>query len=359
MNVRLKPLDQQVMVITGATSGIGLATARMAAGKGVRLVLAARNGEALETLAEEIRAKGGAAVAVPADVGEEADVRRIAETAKREHGGFDTWVNNAGGSIYGRCLEVDVADMRRLFETNFWGTVYGSRIACETLRTRGGALINVGSEVSDRAVPLQGPYSASKHAVKGWTDALRMELADERAPISVTLIKPGPIDTPFTRHAKNYMADEPMHAPPVYTPVAVAEAILHAACTPVRDLFVGGGAKLVSTLSHVAPRLTDLLLEKFLLPRTHSGKPARQEEALHRPGGEELQERGGYPGMVRNSTYTRAAMHPALTGLAVLGVGLAARALTRGRGLPGLALQGLAKRSAAAALASRLARRNA
>lgn len=354
MNVRLKPLDEQVMVITGATSGIGLATARMAARKGVRLVIAARNGEALETLAREIREDGGSAVTVAADVGKEEDVRRIADTAKREHGGFDTWVNNAGGSIYGRCLEVDVEDMRRLFDTNFWGTVHGSRIACETLRTRGGALINVGSEVSDRAIPLQGPYSASKHAVKGWTDALRMELEDEGAAISVTLIKPGPIDTPFTRHAKNYMADEPKHAPPVYTPEAVAEAILHAACTPVRDLFVGGGAKAVSAFSTLAPRLTDLLLEKFLIPRTHSGKPARPDDALHQAGGQELQERGEYPGMVRNSTYTRASMHPALTSLAVLGVGLAARALTRGRGP-----QSLAARGAAAMLASRLARRNA
>lgn len=353
-NVRLKPVREQVMVITGASSGIGLTTARMAAKEGAKVVLAARNAVALGTLVDEIRGQGGSAVAVDADVGKEEDVRRIAETAEREFGGIDTWVNNAGGAIYGRCLEVSVDDMRRLFDTNFWGTVYGSRVACERLRSRGGALINLGSETSDRAVPLQGPYSASKHAVKGWTDALRMELEDERAPISVTLIKPGPIDTPFTTHAKNYMADEPTHAPPVYTPEAVAEAILHAASTPVRELFVGGGAKVVSLLGRLVPGLTDRLLEKYLIPGTHSGKPPKGREALHHAG-EGLEERGDYAGKARKSAYTRASMHPALTGIALAGAGLAVmRALSRG-GTSGL--RSVATKSLAGLLASRLAQR--
>lgn len=331
MHVRLKPLREQVLVITGASSGIGLATARMAARQGAALVLAARNQEALESLVQELRAAGGRAAGVGADVGVPEDVRRIADVAVREFGTFDTWVNNAGASVYGKSMDVDVGDMRRLFETNFWGTVYGSRVACEHLRARGGALVNVGSEVSDRAVPLQGAYSASKHAVTGWTDTLRMELEAEGAPISVTLIKPGPIDTPFTQHAKSYLEDEPTHAPPVYKPEAVAEAILYAAATPVRELFVGGGAKLVATLGKIAPRLTDLVLERFLMPATHSGRPRRDEDALHRAG-DGLRERGDYPGIVRNSLYTRAAMHPALTGLAILGAGLAVSLLTRGAG---------------------------
>lgn len=106
-------------------------------------------------------------------------MRRIADTAINEFGGFDTWVNNAGVSIYGPLVEVSIEDMRQLFETNFWGVVYGSRIACEHLRQRGGALINIGSVLSDRAIPLQGIYCASKHAVKGFTDALRMELEQQ------------------------------------------------------------------------------------------------------------------------------------------------------------------------------------
>ena len=125
MEVKLKKLSEQVMVITGASSGIGLVTARRAAERGARLVVAARSEDALRRLVEEIKGKGGEAVYVVADVGREGDVRRVAEKALERFGGFDTWVNNAGVSIYGRLSETPVEDMRRMFDTNFWGTVYG------------------------------------------------------------------------------------------------------------------------------------------------------------------------------------------------------------------------------------------
>jgi len=225
--------------------------------------------------------------------------------------------------VYGRRLDVPIDDMRRVFETNLWGVVYGSRIACEHLCRHGGALINMGSEVSDVAVPLQGIYSASKHAVKGWTDALRMELQHENAPVAVTLIKPGPIDTPYTEHAGNYLSDRPTHAPPVYSPQSVAEAVLYAATHPVRDLFVGGGARLMAGMRTAAPGMTDRMLERMMIPATHSGRPRRNREALHQAGGG-LRVRGDYEGMVRNSTYTRAAMHPMLSAAIAAGVGFAA-----------------------------------
>jgi short-subunit dehydrogenase len=322
MSIRLKKLRDQVIVITGASSGIGLSTARMAARQGATVVLAARSGEDLDQLVSEIQSHGGRAIAVTADVADEEDVRRIAEEARRVFGGFDTWVNNAGVSVYGRALDVSVDDMRRLFDTNVWGVVYGSRVACEELRRRGGALINVGSEVSDQPIPLQVAYSASKHAVKAWTDGLRMELEAEGVPISVTLIKPGPIDTPYTQHAENYMEDEPTHAPPVYKPEAVARAILHAATTPVRELFIGGGAKLASTMHRVAPQLSNRVFGRALMSATHSGKPRTyHQEALHTPGGG-LRERGDYDGMVRDSLYTRASMHPVVTGMMMVGASL-------------------------------------
>ncbi len=331
MRVRLKQIEDQVMVITGASSGIGLATARMAAREGARLVLAARSEGDLAQLAQELTSQGGQAVAVGADVADEADVRRIGEVARERFGGFDTWVNNAGVSIYGKCLDVPVADMRRLFETNVWGVIHGSRVACEHLMQRGGALINVGSEVSDKAVPLQGAYSASKQAVKGWTDALRMELEQEGAPISVTLIKPGPIDTPYTRHARNYLEDEPTHAPPVYSPESVAEAILHAAQTPVRDLFVGGGARMVASMDHWAPRLTDRVVGRMVGSGTHSGRPRTSGDALYTQGGG-LRERGDYDGLVRRSLYTTAATHPMTTGAVAIGATLLLGSLLSGGG---------------------------
>jgi NADP-dependent 3-hydroxy acid dehydrogenase YdfG len=160
MGLKLKNLEQQVIVITGATSGIGLTTARMAAKRGAKLVLAARNEEALQKLTDEINSSGGEAFYVVADVGDEADVKTIAAEAVNKYDNFDTWVNNAGVSIYGKLEDVPMEDFRQLFETNFWGVVYGSLTATPHLKLTGGAIINVGSTLSDRAIPLQGMYCA-------------------------------------------------------------------------------------------------------------------------------------------------------------------------------------------------------
>ncbi|HEX6184376.1 MAG TPA: SDR family oxidoreductase [Pyrinomonadaceae bacterium] len=332
-NVKLKKLDEQVLVITGASSGIGLVTAREAARRGAKLVLAARAEDALRLLAEEINAQGGEAIYVAADVGRESDVRRIAEAALARFGRVDTWVNNAGVSIYGKILDTPVEDMRRLYETNFWGVVYGSLVAAEVLRPRGGALINVGSTVSDRAIPLQGVYSSSKHAVKGFTDALRMELEEEGAPVSVTLIKPAAIDTPYTKHAKNFMEKEPAVPPPVYAPEVVAEAILHCAETPERDVFAGGGGKAFSIMEKYMPRLGDKVMEHYIFDAQKQDAPARPrgDGGLYEASGE-LKERSGDPMYVSESSlYTKASLHPLLTGALIAGAGLAAAALLRPR----------------------------
>lgn len=324
MNVRLKHLRDQVMVLTGASSGIGLVTARMAARQGARLVLAARSGDELQRLAGEIKSQGGQAVAVAADVGRGEDVHRIADAARQHFGGFDTWVNDAGVSIYGRLNEVSEEDHRRLFETNFWGTVHGSLVAVRGLRQHGGALINVGSVASDRALPLQGMYSASKFAVKGFTEALRMELEEAGAPVVVTLIKPGAIATPFNRHARNYMEVEPNLPPPVYAPEEVARAILHCAQHPEREVVVGGGGKFISLSGRYAPRLTDQWMETTMFRQQQTDWPVRGGEgSLHRPS-HDLAERGEYPRHVfERSAYTAARLHPLLSGAAVLGTGLA------------------------------------
>jgi short-subunit dehydrogenase len=329
MNYNLKPLDQQVIVITGASSGIGLTTARMAARRGARVVLTARSAESLEILASEI---GPNATHIAADVGNEEGLRRVADHAQKHFGGFDTWVNNAGVTIYGRLLDVTIEDHRRLFETNYWGVVFGSRIACEFLREHGGALINIGSTLSDRAIPVQGAYSASKHAMKAFTDALRMELEHDNIPISVTLIKPASIATPYIDHAKSYLDRKPSVPPPVYAPESVAEAILHAAGNPVRDLFVGSGAKGLSALGQYAPRLADKLMEKMLFNSQQRDEPEeRRADGLHGATNDPRQ-RGPYPGYVNEtSLYTKAAMHPMMTGALMIGVGLVASQLVRSR----------------------------
>ena len=321
MRLDLKPINQQVIVITGASSGIGLSTARMAAKKRAKLVLAARNESALRELEQEINAQGGQAIAVVADVGREEDVHRIADAAIERFGQIDTWVNNAGVSIYGRIEEVDLNDARRMFDTDFWGVVHGSRVALQHLRKRGGALINVGSTVSDRAIPLQGFYVASKHAVKGFTDSLRMEIEEANLPVSVTLIKPAGINTPFTQHAKNYMESEPDFPPPVYAPATVARSILHAATHPVRDIMVGGAAKTFNVAEKYMPRLTDRYLERamFQQQKKNGRSRERRPDALYRAG-EGLMEDGDYEGHVnKHSAYTAASLHPLAT-LAILGL---------------------------------------
>ncbi len=331
--MELKRLSEQTIVITGASSGIGLVTARSLARRGARLVLAARSEGALKKLADEINGAGGEAVAVVADVGKEEDVRRIAETAIRRFGGFDTWINNAGVSIYGKLMEVNVEDMRQLFETNFWGVVYGSLAAARLLRGRGGVIINVGSTVSDRAIPVQGIYSASKHAVKGFTDALRMELEADELPIHVTLVKPAAIDTPYTHHARNYMETEPQVPPPVYAPEVVAEAILHCTEHPEREVFAGGGGKALSAAEKYAPRLTDKYMELVMIDQQKSDKPPRPpgRDGLYGPSaGGRLEERGGYEGHVAESSlYTKASLHPLLVTAVAVGAGLAIAALLR------------------------------
>ena len=324
--MKLKPLSSQVIVITGASSGIGLATAKMAAERGAKVVLSARSREALAQAVNQIRQAGGDALFVEADVTSREDLERVASIAFDRFGGFDTWVNNAGVGIWGLIEEVSEADMRQLFETNFWGVVYGSQIAAAHLRTKGGALINVGSLTSDRALPVQGIYSASKHAVKGFTDALRTELEHEKAPVSVTLVKPASIGTPMPQHVKNYSGREAKFPPPVYQAEEVAATILHAAEHPVRDAFIGSGARTVSMLAGVAPRFLDWVSAKLLVPAQHGAKPATPGDNLHE-GNAEARVAGDHQGSVlRPSLYTRAALTPAMTltaaGAAAAGVGL-------------------------------------
>jgi short-subunit dehydrogenase len=330
MAARLKPIKEQVVVITGATSGIGLATARLAHARGARVVLNGRDEDALRTLERELAGSECRAAAVPGDVASMDDMNNLADEAIKHFFGFDTWVNNAGVSIYGPLDQVPLDEHRRLFETNFWGVVHGSLAAARHLRTRGGALVNVGSTLSDRAIPLQAMYSASKHAVKGFTDGLRMELEAEGSPVSVTLVKPGAIDTPYTEHAKNYLETFPKNPPPVYAPETVARTILYAAEHPVRDVFVGSGGKLMSMLGNLAPRTMDWVMERAMFSAQESGRPRHGREGLFQASGD-LRERGEYESrdgghVARTSAYTAATLRPWTAAAVVAGVGLAAMA---------------------------------
>lgn len=337
---RLRPLDAQVVVITGASSGIGRATALRAADAGARLVLAARDRVGLDETAQLVEAAGGRAAVVAGDVTDPDDVEAFARTAERAFGGFDTWVNNAGVTIVGTVDEVALDDARRLMDVNFWGVVHGCRVAVPRLRRRGGgALVTVGSALADRAIPLQGFYSATKHAVQGFVDALRVELRAEGAPIAVSLVKPASIDTPIYETARNYRPVEPRPIPPLYHPDVVARAILRCATRPTRTVMAGGAGAVLATAGVLAPGLADRAMARTL-PRVEQGHtPERDpagnlwEPATHEPDGRRVRStRTELPGPVLeraawSGPATRTGL--ALGALAAVGVGLAA--LARGR----------------------------
>ena len=333
---KLKPLSEQVVVVTGASSGIGLATAQLAAQRGARVVMAARSRDALAGAVDLINQSAGPdrASFVEADVGLHEDHEKIAAFALARYGRIDTWVNNAGVLVFGKLEELAEADMRKLFETNFWGVVHGSLVAARHLKGEGGALINVGSLESDRGLPLQGIYAASKHAVKGFTEVLRTELQAEGAPISVTLVKPGTIATPLPQHARVAGANEPQFPPPLYSAEAAARVILAAAEKPIREAYVGGAARLFGSLAAIAPKAVDWVSEKFLLPGQISDRPVTPTDNLHHGQAEaetagEQRASGGRP-----SLYSVAARNKVATVAVAGGIAAGAFLLTRRRPEP-------------------------
>lgn len=328
MRFRQKPLSEQVMVITGGSSGIGLTTARMAGKRGARVVLTSRDEEDLRRAVHSISSEGGVATYVVADVADQDGMERVARAAVEEFGGLDTWFNNAGVSIYGELERVSLEDARRLFETNYWGVVNGSLAALPHLRAHGGTLINVGSVLSDTAMPLQGHYAASKQAVKGFTDTLRIELEHDEAPVVVTLIQPTSIDTPYPLHARNYLEVEPKLPSPVYSPEVVARTVLHCAEHAERNVKVGGGAKMFTMVETLMPAVGDRI-KHSMFDQQRTDRQPRHQDALHAPHPGDARPYGDHIGRSRQrSMYTTASLHPVATlaTLAAVGAGVAMRA---------------------------------
>jgi short-subunit dehydrogenase len=261
-----RKLEGTVIVITGASSGIGRATAIMLAGEGANLVLAARHEDALGDVVRNVEALGRRAVAVPTDVSDELSVMALANVAMETFDHVDVWINNAGVSVIGQFHEVPMQDMRRVFETDVFGVMYGSREALAIFRRQHrGTLINVASMVAEVPQPYAAAYVSAKAAVRGLSAALRQELVLQRQrDIHVVTVMPAVIDTPFFVSAANYTGQQVQPPPPVNHPEVVAQAMLKAIRKPTREIYVGRPASMLVRQMRVLPAITERSMAKMI-----------------------------------------------------------------------------------------------
>jgi NAD(P)-dependent dehydrogenase (short-subunit alcohol dehydrogenase family) len=334
--MQLKPVEDQVVVLMGASSGIGRETALRFAERGAKVVVAARSEEGLNSLVEEIWGKGGQATAVPAEVTEFEQVKAVADRTVEEYGRLDTWVHLAAVLLVASFEETSPEEFARVIDVNLMGQVYGAMAALPHIkREGGGALIHVSSMGAKRSIPLQSAYCASKHGIDGFLESLRVELQREKLPISVTQVMPATINTPFFDKARTKLGVKPVAPPPIYQPNIVSEAILHAAEHPARDLVVGGAAKALILSQTLSPRLLDVLLKVrgFEVHYTREPKPEDAPDNLFEPiKGHNVAEGSFRERAHSRSLYNWLELHPTVKRVAVVGGTLGAlTVLRRGR----------------------------
>jgi NAD(P)-dependent dehydrogenase (short-subunit alcohol dehydrogenase family) len=323
--VHLKPVEEQVVVLMGASSGIGRETALRFARRGTKVVASARSEPGLHSLVEEIRGSGGEATAVVADTTEFGQVKAVADRAVEEYGRLDTWVHLAAVGLFATFAETTPEEFERVIDVNLMGQVYGAMAALPHLKREGrGALIHISSVEAKRSFPFHSAYGASKHGIDGFLEALRVELRHEGWPISVTQVMPGTINTPFFDKGRTKLGVKPVGVPPIYEPETVANLILYAAENPTRDLVSGGAAQALIINQRLSPRLLDAILATragFSPQKTDEPRAEDDPDNLYAPIGGHDTAKNGFRALSR-SLYNWLEMHPVVRRGAAVGVAL-------------------------------------
>ena len=340
-----RPADQ-VVVVTGASSGLGRAVARAAGARGAKVVVTARGTEGLDACVREIEAAGSEAIAVRADCAVQDEVAQVVEAAIDRFGRIDTYVANAIVTVYAETYRYEPDELRRIMDVNFFGQVYGYWAALPHLRESKGTFVSIQSALSYRAIPLQGGYCASKAALRAFFESARVELEHAGWDVAVSVVLPGAINTPQFDRDRQKIGKQPMPVPPIYQPEPFAEAVLHCCEHPVRELPLGWGAQKALWGQKISPRAGDLVLLRTGWKSQHTGedKPVDSPDNLFEPLPGDPGAHGRFDALARSSTAwtsLRLALHSPKTALALLGlgavaVGAAELASPRGRANRGL-----------------------
>ena len=332
--MQLKPVEEQVVALMGASSGIGRETALRFAKRGAKVVVSARGEEGLDSLVEEIRREGGEATAVVADTSDFGQVKAVADRTVEEYGRLDTWVHLAAVGLFATFEQTTPEEFARVIDVNLMGQVYGAMAALPHLKREGrGALIHISSLEAKRSFPFHSAYAASKHGIDGFLESLRVELRHEGWPISVTQVMPGTINTPFFDKGRSKLGVKAVGIPPIYEPGTVADLILYAAENPARDLVSGGAAQALIVNQRLSPRLLDAVLATragFDPQKTDEPRSEDDPDNLYAPMRGHDTAKDGFRAFSR-SLYNWLQMHPKVKRGAAAGTALGLMAALRRR----------------------------
>ena len=263
-----------IAVVTGASAGVGRATARRLAEDGCDVALIARGQEGLDAARAEIEALGRRALAIPTDVADFEQVERAAAATETELGAIDIWVNNAMATVFAPFMEIEPTEFQRVTEVNYLGFVWGTRAALQRMRPRDrGTIVMVGSALGYRGIPLQSPYCGSKHAIKGFFESVRTELLHDGSKVRLSIVQLPALNTPQFVQGRTRMPKQPMPVPPIYQPEVAADAIAWAARSGEREVYVGAPTWKTIWGERIAPGFADRYLARNGYDSQQADKP--------------------------------------------------------------------------------------